>query len=140
MDRVKTLGMAAKEFAHEYKDCMVIIADAKTDYLLAAYQDSYIYGQVKSVHGIKMRVVKEAIKASKFKNSMSTAGSLRMRVDMILSSLSELLWLPFDKAQEMYKFIYDAFYHLPKGPTLDTPEPSSIMKTKESKKPSKHNG
>jgi hypothetical protein len=113
MDRVKYLGMEAKEFAHEHKDCIVIIADAKTDHILAAYGDSYIYGEIKNVMGMNQKVVKEMLMASKFAKGDGFP-YFKLKADMFLSSLAELLWVPVGKANEFYKFVSDALWYLPK--------------------------
>lgn len=117
MDRVKLLGMAAKEFAHEHRDCFVIIADAKTDHILAAYNDSHIYAQIKSTTGSKTQVVKEVLRHSKFAKSLNGFPRFKLAADMFIGELASTLHLHLHRAREFYKFVSDALWYLPKRRT-----------------------
>lgn len=125
MDRIKHIGMLAKEFSHENKGLFIIIADPKTDHLFAGYEDSFTYGAIKGKFGKRKSIVKEVLMFSKFNKSLSKFTTFKFLADMFITQLAEFLWLPLNRGSvnEFYKYVSDALYYVPKGSTVEEQEP-----------------
>jgi len=130
MDRVKYIGEAAKNFAHENKDLFIVIADPKTDTLFAGYNDSFTFGTIKGKGSRKEGIIKQVLLFSKYNKAMTSFRQFKFYSDILISALVEFLWLPINrgKVNEFYKFISDALFYLPKGSKYKVEEPEVQVK------------
>lgn len=92
------------DFAHENKDLLVIVADPETDMIFVSYQDKMVLGQVKSLEGAKLNVVKGVLRRSALKGNFDTA------LDLFLAAIVDKLNLPIPSATQFYDFIANCLF------------------------------
>lgn len=92
-------------FASENKDLLIIVADPETDYMFVGYKNKMVLGQVKSLDGTQMNVVKDVIKRSAVKSQFDLA------LEMFLSGTSDLLKLSMKHGNQFYSFISNVLFH-----------------------------
>lgn len=91
-------------FAHENRECLIIVADPKTDYLFVAYKDKMVLGKLKSIDGKEMSVVQGVLRHSIMKSKFDAA------MGPFIGGLVDVLKLGLDKGNQFYAFIADVLF------------------------------
>lgn len=91
-------------FASENKECLIIVADPKTDYLFVAYKNKMVLGQIKSLDGEPMSVVHGVLRQSIMKSKFDAA------IDRFTGGLVDVLKLGLREGNQFYSFISDVLF------------------------------
>lgn len=100
--RQERLSYTLQEFVHQNKNLLIIVADPKTDKILVAYKDKHTYGQIKSVEGKKMTVVRDVLNHSKYKGS----------IDSFLTTIIETMNLPVKYGKDFLQYVDASLYNI----------------------------
>lgn len=74
------------DFAHKHRHLVVIVLDPEEDTMFMAYRDQQVLNKIKSADGENYHVVKNVMKASRFKGI----------IDQFLVSIVELMKVPLN--------------------------------------------
>lgn len=91
-------------FAHENRECLIIVADPKTDFLFVAHKDKMVLGKIKSLDGKPMSVVDGVLRHSIMKSKFDAA------MDPFLGGIVDVLKLGLVKGNQFYSFVADCLF------------------------------
>ena len=109
-DRKEYLRRLLGEFAHENRVILLIVADPKSDYLFCAYKDRTVLGQIKTLDGKRMKVVKELLSASSLNEK-----KFNTHIAYFTASLIDVLKVGVKSGNQFYSFLDGAIFNIIKA-------------------------
>ena len=123
-DRKEYLRRLLGEFAHENRDVLLIVADPKSDYLFCAYRDRTVLGQIKSLDGTKMNVVKNLLSEESALNEKR----FNKYIGYFTASLIDVLKVSVHKGNQFYSFLDGSIFNIVK--VIFAPQPKVVNQIK----------
>jgi len=106
-DRKEFLRRQLGDFAHENRELLIIVADSKTDYIFCAYKDRMTLGQIKSMDGSKMKIIKTLLSESSLNEK-----KFNTFIAYFTASLIDVLKVGVDKGNHFYQFIDGSIHNI----------------------------